>query len=101
MQHIKELLEHPTNYTGSETTRDTVREEIERRWGAKEASRYDPYSNARTFGQWAAIGYRVRKGEKAIRSFTLIERKDEEGKVIKRYKRTILLFYVAQVEKAV
>lgn len=100
MQHIKELLEHPTNYTGSEETKKAVREEIARRWGPDEANRYDPYSNARTFSQWTALGgYRVRKGEKAIRSFTVVEQKDESGKVIKRYKRTILLFYVKQLEK--
>jgi hypothetical protein len=99
MQHIKELLEHPTNYSGSEVTKTTVRDEIARRWGPDEASQYDPYSNARTFGQWLILGYRVRKSEKAIRSFTLIEKTDESGKVIKRYKRNILLFYVKQVEK--
>lgn len=100
MQSISELLKHPTNYTGSEATKDAVREEIARRWGLEEADRYDPYSNARTYSQWAALGnYRVRKGEKAIRSFTLIEKKDESGKVIKRYKRTCLLFYIKQVEK--
>lgn len=99
MQHIKELLEHPTNFTGSDTTRDLVREEIERRYGPAEAQHYDPYSNARSFLQWVKLGYKIRKNEKAIRSFVLIEKKDENGKVIKRYKRTILLFYVKQVEK--
>lgn len=102
MEHIKELLEHPTNFTGSETTRNVVRDEIVRRWGPAEADHYDPYSNTRTFSQWAALGgYRIRKGEKAIRSYTLVDQKDESGKVIKRYKRNILLFYIKQLEKVV
>ena len=99
MQSIKEILERPTNFSGSEVTRTMVRDEIALRWGEEEADRYDPYSNARTFAQWLVLGYRVRKGEKAIRSFVLIEQKDQSGKIIKRYKRNILLFYVKQIEK--
>ena len=99
MQSIKEILEHPTNYTGSEATRDMVRSEIAARWGAKEAELYDPYTNARTFRQWLALGYQVKKDEKGIRSITFIEKKDAKDNVIGRIKRTVVLFYYKQVEK--
>lgn len=99
MQSIKEILEHPTNYTGSQTTRDMVKAEIAARWGAEEAEKYDPLYNARTFRQWLALGLRVKKGEKGIRSITFVEKKDENGKVTERIRRSIVLFYYKQVEK--
>ena len=59
------------------------------------------YANALTFTKWAILGYRVKKGERAIRSITFVEKKDEEGNVIRRFKRVVCLFYYLQVEKAV
>lgn len=98
MKSIKELAEHPTSYRGSEETRKLVEAEIERRWGRKAAEDYDPYSNCRTFAQWLSVNRRVKKGEKAIRSYTVIDETDESGKVIKRHKRYCFLFYVLQTE---
>lgn len=77
-----------------------VASEIEKRWGENEVEKYDAERNCLTFSKWLSLGHVVRKGEKAIRSRTFVEKKDTEGKVIKRIPRTVFLFYYLQVEKA-
>lgn len=88
-----------SNWTGSKTTSDMVRKQILDRWGEKEADRYNPQGNCLTFKKWLENGYRVKKGEKAIKSFIVIEKKDKKGEVISKHPRTINLFYQKQVEK--
>ena len=99
-QHIQELA----HWKGSLKTADAVREEIANRWGAQEAENYDPRENCFTFKTWLAKGYVVKKGEKAIRSMTLVEVKDpntDEGEEQEKrtYPKTVYLFYIKQVEK--
>src|SRR5260370_7513450 len=65
---------------GSEKTADQVREEIARRYGDEEAEEYDPQTNCFTLPTWNKLGYVVRKGEKAIRSMTLIEKSEPTAK---------------------
>jgi hypothetical protein len=91
-------------WKGSEKTADQVREEIARRYGEEEAAKYNPLANCFTFRTWKAKGYYVKKGEKAIRSMTLVEQKDpdtKEGKQleVRKYPKTVYLFYIKQVEK--
>ena len=86
-----------SNWTGSENTSNLVRKQIAERWGAEEAKRYDPRTNCLTFTAWQENGYIVRKGEKAIRSFIVIERKDKAGEVVERHLKNINLFYQKQV----
>lgn len=100
MKSIKEIIDDPTPYTGSEATRDMVRRQIAERWGEKEATKYDPTKNARTFKSWLRLGYRVKRGEKSLRSTTFVEEKDGEGAVVRTFPRTVSLFYYLQVEKA-
>lgn len=88
-----------SNWTGSETTETLVRKQIANRWGSEEAERYDPKINCLTIGQWNRIGCRVKKGEKALKSYIVIEKKDEKGEVIKKYPKQINLFYVKQIEQ--
>ncbi len=92
-----------SSWKGSEKTADAVREEIAKRWGETEAEKYDPTTNCFTFNTWKAKGYHVKRGEKAIRSITLVEKhdpdtKDGEEKAITRYPKPVYLFYVKQVE---
>ena len=95
------------HWKGSEKTADLVREEIARRYGEEEAENYDPHVNCFTLPTWNKLGFKIRKGEKAIRSMTLIEEKDpnakegEEGEQeeIQKYPKTVYLFYIKQVEK--
>lgn len=88
-----------SNWTGSESTSDLVRKQIAERWGEDEAKRYNPFVNCFTFNGWLKNGYVVRKDEKAIRSFIIIEKKDRKtGAVVERRPKTIYLFYEKQVE---
>ncbi len=88
-----------SGYTGSETTYDLVASEIKSRWGDDEVEKYDPHHNTLTFAKWLSLGYVVRKGERAIRSVTFVEVKDNNGNIVKRIKRNVFLFYYKQVEK--
>lgn len=97
MKSVEDLVATP--FTGSEHTQAMVRNQISERWGEVEAQRYDPYQNARTFAQWLKLGYRVKKGERALRSVTYVEIKNEKGELVK-IPHTVLLFYRLQVEKA-
>ena len=102
MRSVKEILASPpiSPYTGSTATYELMAKQIEERWGPAEVKRYDPYSNALTFSQWVKEGFMVKKGEKSLRSITIIEKKDTQGNVVKKFKRTVCLFYYLQVEKA-
>lgn len=100
IQSIKEVLDGPevSNFMGSEKTRSLVEQEIVSRWGQSELKNYDPYRSALTFKKWLSLGFAPKKGEKAIRSFIIIEKKDPKDpkKVIKNIK-SIYLFYYRQV----
>ncbi|MDD3998855.1 MAG: hypothetical protein PHR98_01970 [Candidatus Shapirobacteria bacterium] len=88
-----------SNWTGSENTSDLVRKQITERWGEDEAKRYNPFVNCFTFNGWLKNGYVVRKDEKAIRSFIIVEKKDKKtGAVVERRPKTIYLFFDLQVE---
>src|SRR6266699_4377884 len=92
------------HWRGSEKTADQVREEIARRYGEEEAEEYDPHTNCFTLPTWNKLGFKIKKGEKAIRSITLVEKEDpnakegEQSEVIK-YPKTVYLFYIKQVKK--
>jgi len=102
MQSLKEIMAGPaiSGFTGSETTRDMVAQQIAAKWGQAEVEKYNPYKNTLTFAKWLSLGYVVKRHEKALRSITIVEKKDKDGKVIKRFRKTICLFYCKQVEKA-
>ena len=88
-----------SNWTGSENTSDLVRKQIAERWGEDEAKRYNPFVNCFTFNGWLKNGYIVRKDEKALKSFIIVEKKDKKtGAVIERRPKTIYLFFDVQVE---
>ena len=89
-----------STWTGSVFTSEYVRRQILARWGEKEADNYDPKSNCLTFNRWNENGYKVKKGEKSLKSFIVVEQKDKFGKVVKQYPKKINLFYALQVEKA-
>ncbi len=92
---IKEL----SNYTGAKESYEKVRQQIVDIWGEEEGKIYDPMSNCLTYNKWLANGYKVRKGEKSLRSMVLIEKKDPSGRVIGKYPRQVCLFYYLQVTK--
>jgi antirestriction protein ArdC len=62
-------------------------------------------TNCFTIQTWNQLGYRVKKGEKAIRSITYVEgtdqTEDDDGEEadVRKYRKTVYLFYRTQVEK--
>jgi hypothetical protein len=97
---IKEILDGPkvSNYQGSEKTREAVSAQIVERWGKAELQNYDPEKSALPYTKWVSLGYRPKRGSKALKSVTYIEQRDLAGNVIKRYPRTVNLFYYRSVE---
>lgn len=100
MKSIREILEGPeiSNFSGSEKTKSIVESEIIKRWGKSELKNYDPLRSALTFKNWIQLGMVPKKGEKAIRSFVVLEDKRDPKKVVKRIK-SIYLFYYRQVQE--
>lgn len=101
MKSIKEILEGPeiSNFSGSEKTRSIVEDEIVKRWGRSELKNYDPLRSTLTVRSWITqFGMIPKKGERAIRSFVVLETRDKKDptKVIKRIK-SIFLFHYRQV----
>lgn len=88
-------------WKGSEETAKSVKEQIRKRFGEQEAKKYNPLKNCFTFRTWIALGYHVKKGEKALRSITLIDKQVTENGIEKkvRFPKTVCLFYQSQVEK--
>jgi len=89
----------PTNYKGSEKTAEKIKAQIAEKWGTEEAEKYNPSVNCRTFKNWKEQGFQVKKGEKALKTFTIVEKKNKEGEVISTYPKNINLFYIKQVEE--
>ncbi len=100
LKSIKEILEGPkvSNYQGSEKTRDMVAQQIKEIWGEGELKNYNPEKSALPFTTWLHLGFKPKKGSKALKSVTYIEKKDAKGNIIKRYARKINLFYYRSVE---
>ncbi|MBF0330226.1 MAG: hypothetical protein HQL10_13825 [Nitrospirae bacterium] len=87
-----------SSWTGSEDTYNYVRSQIKEKWGEDEAKLFQPAENCLTFKGWKRHGYMVKKGEKALKSYTFIEERDDKGEVRRKYQKTVCLFYYRQVE---
>ena|SRR3990167_1259239 len=92
-------------WKGSPRTAGSVQQEISKRFGPEAAEKYHPELNCFTFNGWQQRGYRVKKGEKAIRSYTFINGektvKDSNGNEKREgnsYVKGVCLFYIDQVE---
>ena len=93
MENIK------STYRGSQENYRRVAAQIADRWGDGEVANYNPYTNCLTFRQWIKAGYKVNRGENAIKSTTIVEKTDDEGNVLTRYPKVVNLFYQKQVSK--
>lgn len=102
MKKVKEVLEPKitTPYQGSEATYNDVKSQLLERFGPAVADGYKPTENCAPFSIWAQAGFRIKKNEKALKSVTFIESKDEATGEIKKIKRTVNLFHRCQVELA-
>jgi len=102
------MTQQLAQWKGSTKTADAVRREIARRWGEEAAKEYNPLQNCFPLPTWNKLGYRVKKGEKAIRSLTYVEVKAQEEQdttegqgeqEVQTYPKPVYLFYKTQVEK--
>lgn len=88
----------PAQYKGSTTTYELVKEQIAERFGDDAAEEYSPEDNCFTLPTWNAKGYKIKKGQKALRSFTLVESEDKNGDK-RKFRKPVFLFFENQVEK--
>ncbi len=102
MKKVSEVLEPQitTNYQGSEATYEDVKQQLQERFGKKVADSYNPATNCAPFSVWAKAGYRVKKGEKALKSVTFVERENDETGEVEKIRRVVNLFHRVQVELA-
>ena len=98
MKKVKEILKSP--WKGSEKTFEMVQEQLRERYGDDVAEGFNAAEDAMPFSSWLSYGYRVRKGEKALKSVTFVEVLNDKGEVEKKIRRTCNLFHRKQVEKA-
>jgi hypothetical protein len=87
----------PSPWTGSNVTAEIVKKSLAERYGEDLAKSWNP-DLTRTFRNWLMNGYKVKRGEKAIRSFTLLEGKDKDGQK-HRFRKPVFLFHFNQCEK--
>jgi hypothetical protein len=102
IQSISDVLKKGpkvSNWHDSEKTREMVAQQIEERWGKSEVKNYDPERNCLPFTTWLNLGFRPKKGSKALKSVTFIERRDNEGNIISKFPRAVCLFYYRDVIK--
>ncbi|MFA5061948.1 MAG: hypothetical protein WC526_02290 [Patescibacteria group bacterium] len=85
-------------YKGSAQTFALVKEQILERFGQEAADSYRPTENCFTLRDWNSRGFRVRKSEKAIRSFTIVEEENEQEEK-RRWRKPVFLFWRGQVEE--
>jgi len=98
MQTTQELT---SVYKGGETYK-TVLAQIIQRYGEQEIDVYNPSTNCFTYKGWQQRGFQVKKGEKALRSYTFIpDQRDKEAgrETVRKYLKTVNLFYHLQVSK--
>ena len=98
MKNIQEIITSP--WRGSEKTYEMVREQLRERWGDECADEYNPEKDVAPYITWANAGFYIRKKEKALKSVTFIEVKNEKGEVEKKIRRIVNLFHRRQVKKA-
>lgn len=96
---IGEVIAPPSPYMGSTANYEAVKNQLREKYGDKIADEYDPTQDCRTYKNWASINFRVRRGEKALKSITFVEAKDASGKGIRKYPKTVFLFHYKQVDK--
>ncbi|MBL7058661.1 hypothetical protein ISS03_04960 [Patescibacteria group bacterium] len=86
-------------WTNSEKSYNLVISQIKERWGEDEVERHNPKRSCFTFAKWLKHGYVVKKGEKAIQTYSVLDIQDEDEKIISTVQIPVNLFYRKQVVK--
>ena len=96
IKSVREVITSP--WKGSSATAELVREQLRAKYNDEVADSFDASKDAMPFASWLAYGYRVRKGEKALKSVTYVEIEDDDMSE-KKIRRSVNLFHKCQVEK--
>ena len=101
MQKVKDAIDSSflSPWRGSEVSEEAVRTQLRERYGDECADSFRASTDAMPFLSWASYGYKVRKGEHALKTFTVVEIKNDKDEVIRKIRRNVNLFHKLQVEK--
>lgn len=102
MKSINTILKErnvASTWRGSEKTAEQMREQVRERFGDKAAKEYDPSRHVMSLRQWGRFGIRVRAGESALKTYTIIENDEETGEM-KRVRRSLPVFHYLQTDLA-
>ena len=97
MQTIEKTIRSP--YRGSPETYERIKSQLKEKYGVKCANKFDPYTDVMPYSSWLFYGLKVKKHERALKSITYLEVKDEKTGEVKKIRRTVNLFHRNQVEK--
>jgi hypothetical protein len=103
MKSINQVLKEKgveSPWRGSEKTAEQMREQIRERFGEKVAKTYDPKTHVMSLRHWSRFGVRIKPGESALRTYTLIENDQKEEGEQKSIRRTIPVFHYLQTDLA-
>ena len=101
MKSINQILEErgvESPWRGSEKTAAQMREQIRERFGDEAAEEYNPKIHVLSLKNWSRYGIRVRAGESALRTYTLIENDSEEEGEHKTVRRSVPVFHYLQTD---
>mgnify|MGYP001579578311 FL=1 len=91
-------MQQSASYKGYATTFAMVKDQIAKRFGSVAADSYNPKTNCFTLRQWNARKFKVKKGEKALKSFTFLDEEDDQNNK-RRWRKPVSLFFHTQVVK--
>ena len=97
--NIKHMRTTYARWTSSEKSYNEVVSQIIERWGEDALERHNPKTSCYTFPKWLKHGYTVRKGEKAIKSYSVMDIQDENEKIIATISIPVNLFHRKQIIK--
>ena len=100
MKSIKQVVADQivSPWRHSEKSEADVREQIRARWGDDLAEDFSAAKDAMPHKSWASYNFRVKRGERALKSRTVVEIKNEKDEIVKKICRTVNLFHRRQVE---
>jgi|SRR3989344_6797652 len=100
MKKIAEIVATPivSPWKGSNATFLDVKNQIRARWGDAVAEAYSPVTDVAPYLFWASAGFQVKRHERALKSVTFIDAKDENGKP-KKIRRVVNLFHKLQLQE--
>ncbi len=85
-------------WVNSEVSYNLVVNQIKKKWGKDEVEIHNPKRSCFTFNKWLKHGL-VKKGETAIKSYSVVDIKNEDEQVIATLQIPVNLFYRKQVAK--